>query len=139
MSVQTRKLIGRSLLLLVALTMIGAMLAACAPAAPAPAAQPTAAPAARSHRCAGACRGKGAAPLRRDGLRREDAPRHPGAGGRIQRQPERDRGQAGCVRLGRGPRHAADPDQRRAGARPGKRQRAMGRRVVGDQRGPAAQ
>ena len=46
MSVQTRKLIGRSLLLLVALTMIGAMLAACAPAAPAPAAQPTAAPAA---------------------------------------------------------------------------------------------
>jgi multiple sugar transport system substrate-binding protein len=39
-------LIGRSLLLLVALTMIGAMLAACAPAAPAPAAQPTAAPAA---------------------------------------------------------------------------------------------
>ena len=46
MSVQTRKSIGRSLLLLVALTMIGAMLAACAPAAPAPAAQPTAAPAA---------------------------------------------------------------------------------------------
>ena len=44
MSIQTRKLIGRSLLLLVALTMIGAMLAACAPAAPAPAAQPTAAP-----------------------------------------------------------------------------------------------
>ena len=29
MSVQTRKLIGRSMLLLVALTMIGAMLAAC--------------------------------------------------------------------------------------------------------------
>ena len=48
MSVQTRKLIGRSLLLLVALTMIGAMLAACAPAAPAPAAQPTAAPAAEA-------------------------------------------------------------------------------------------
>jgi multiple sugar transport system substrate-binding protein len=46
MSVQTRKLIGRSMLLLVALTMIGAMIAACAPAAPAPAAQPTAAPAA---------------------------------------------------------------------------------------------
>ncbi len=46
MSVQTRKLIGRSLLLLVALTMIGAMVAACAPAAPAPAAQSTAAPAA---------------------------------------------------------------------------------------------
>ena len=48
MSVQTRKLIGRSLLLLVALTMIGAMLAACTPAAPAPAAQPTAAPAAEA-------------------------------------------------------------------------------------------
>ena len=48
MSVQTRKSIGRSLLLLVALTMIGAMLAACAPAAPAPAAQPTAAPAAEA-------------------------------------------------------------------------------------------
>jgi multiple sugar transport system substrate-binding protein len=46
MSAQTRKLIGRSMALLVALTMIGAMLAACAPAAPAPAAQPTAAPAA---------------------------------------------------------------------------------------------
>lgn len=46
MSVQTRKLIGRSMLILVALTMIGAMLAACAPAAPAPAAQSTAAPAA---------------------------------------------------------------------------------------------
>jgi|WetSurMetagenome_2_1015567.scaffolds.fasta_scaffold51496_2 multiple sugar transport system substrate-binding protein len=46
MSVQTRKLIGRSMLILVALTMIGAMVAACAPAAPAPAAQPTAAPAA---------------------------------------------------------------------------------------------
>jgi multiple sugar transport system substrate-binding protein len=48
MSVQTRKLIGRSMLLLVALTMIGAMIAACAPAAPAPAAQPTAAPAAEA-------------------------------------------------------------------------------------------
>jgi multiple sugar transport system substrate-binding protein len=48
MSVQTRTLIGRSLLLLVALTMIGAMLAACAPAAPAPAAQATAAPAAEA-------------------------------------------------------------------------------------------
>jgi len=36
------------MLLLVALTMIGAMLAACAPAAPAPAAQPTAAPAAEA-------------------------------------------------------------------------------------------
>jgi multiple sugar transport system substrate-binding protein len=48
MSVHTRKLIGRSLLLLVALTMIGAMVAACAPAAPAPAAQPTAAPAAEA-------------------------------------------------------------------------------------------
>ena len=47
MSVQTRKLIGRSMLLLVALTMIGAMIAACAPAAPAPAAPaaPTQAPA----------------------------------------------------------------------------------------------
>ncbi len=48
MSVQTRKLIGRSMALLVALTMIGAMIAACAPAAPAPAAQPTAAPAAEA-------------------------------------------------------------------------------------------
>ena len=47
MSVQTRKLIGRSMLMLVALTMIGAMIAACAPAAPAPAAPaaPTQAPA----------------------------------------------------------------------------------------------
>ena len=139
MSVQTRKLIGRSLLLLVALTMIGAMLAACAPAAPAPAAQPTAAPAAEATAAPAPAAEK--VQLRfvvmdYDEKMRPDTQALVDEFNASQNEIEV---KLDVLWLGRGPRHPADPDQRRPGARPGERQRAMGRRVVGDQRGPAAQ
>ena len=133
MSVQTRKLIGRSLLLLVALTMIGAMLAACAPAAPAPAAQPTAAPAAEATAAPAPATEK--VQLRfvvmdYDDKMRPDTQALVDEFNASQNEIE--------VKLdvyswADGYQTLADPDQRRPGARPGERQRAVGRLVGGDQ------